>query len=495
MKRRSRKPDIASSGKSAEKDPFEILKPHPGPLGRIRNYFLAGVLVTAPIAITIWLTWEFIAFVDDSVRPLVPRQWDPSTYLPFSVPGLGVLLVVVFLILVGMLAAGFVGRMVVRQGERVLARVPVVRSIYSATKQIFETVLAQRSQAFRQVALVEYPSRGTWAIGFVTGSTEGEVQRVTEGSVVSVFVPATPNPTTGFLLFLPKDEVRLLDLSVEQGLKLVVSGGIVVPSDEDRPTALAMAALEQQKAAAKKGGKPRISLLRRVRNYFLAGILVTAPISITFWLASRFLNFVDARITPLIPPQWNPETYLPFGVPGLGLVVVVIVLTLVGMFAAGMVGRSIMRTSEWVLARLPVVRSIYGALKQIMQTIMAQKSDAFRECVLLQYPRKGSWAIGFITGQTEGHVQSLTERRVVNIFMPTTPNPTSGFLLFVPGDELIHLTMTVEEGLKMVVSGGIVVPPDRGAPGYEERQRQRAEDPDSDPDDFGHAVRRLAEGN
>jgi len=204
------------------------------------------------------------------------------------------------------------------------------------------------------------------------------------------------------------------------------------------------------------------------------------------------VNFVDARITPLIPPQWNPESYLPFGVPGLGLVVVVVGLTLIGMLAAGLIGRWIMSTSEWLLARVPVIRSIYAALKQIMQTIMAHKSDAFRECVLIQYPRKGSWAIGFITGKTEGHVQSLTERRVVNIFLPTTPNPTSGFLLFVPSDELVHLSMSVEEGLKMVVSGGIVVPPDRKAPGFAERRNSG--DPDDDPEDFGQAVRRLAEG-
>ncbi|MFD1379088.1 DUF502 domain-containing protein [Fodinicurvata halophila] len=123
-----------------------------------------------------------------------------------------------------MFTAGLIGRALMDSGERLLARVPIVRSIYGSLKQVFETVLAQNSRAFRDVVLVEYPYQGVWAIGFVTSETRGEVQRVTENEVVSVFVPATPNPTTGFLLFLPREEVHQLDMTVEQGLKLVISG-------------------------------------------------------------------------------------------------------------------------------------------------------------------------------------------------------------------------------------------------------------------------------
>lgn len=204
----------------------------------------------------------------------------------------------------------------------------------------------------------------------------------------------------------------------------------------------------------------RMSLVARLRAYFLAGVLITAPISITFYLAALFINFVDSKITPLIPVKYNPETYLPITMPGLGLVILIVVLILIGALTAGMVGRFYLRTSERLLNRMPVIRGIYGAIKQILETVLAQQSNAFREAVLVEYPRRGMWAIAFITGRTKGEVQNLTEEECINIFIPTTPNPTSGFLLFIPKKELVPLSMTVEEALKMVISGGIVTPVD-----------------------------------
>jgi uncharacterized membrane protein len=439
-----------------------------GLMARLRNYFLAGVLITSPVSLTIWIAWNLIDFIDSRVTPLIPPNWNPETYLPFSIPGLGVAAMVVVLTLVGFLAAGFFGRALMQMGEAMLARVPVVRSVYSGTKQIFETVLAQQSNAFRQVCLIEYPRRGTWAVGFVTGRTVGEVQRRTGDKVINVFIPATPNPTTGFLLFVPDRDVHILDISVEEGIKLVISGGIVEPgkgklgSDWHLAEVLESRQAEQAKAEAPPERKPRPKTAKasRLRNYFLAGILVTAPVSITFWLVWKFVTFVDNRVVPLIPPEWNPGTYLPFDVPGLGLVVSIIGLTFIGFLTAGITGRMITRLGERLLSQVPVVRSIYGALKQIFESVLAQKSNAFREVVLIEYPRKDVWAIGFMTGRTEGPVRGKTGRDVVNVFLPTTPNPTSGFLLFEPREKTQHLEMTVEEGLKMVVSGGIVTPPD-----------------------------------
>lgn len=213
------------------------------------------------------------------------------------------------------------------------------------------------------------------------------------------------------------------------------------------------------KPAAGKGGEPGIGFGARLRAYLLAGVVITAPISITFYLAWMFITFVDARVTPLIPQAYNPETYLPFALPGLGLVVVVVALTLIGALTAGFVGRLVMRFYDRVLGRMPVLRSIYSASKQIIETVVAHQSTAFREAVLVQYPRRGIWSIGFLTGVTRGEVQKLTEEEVLNVFLPTTPNPTSGFLLFVPRGDLVILDMTVEEALKMVISGGIVTPP------------------------------------
>ena len=205
----------------------------------------------------------------------------------------------------------------------------------------------------------------------------------------------------------------------------------------------------------------RRGFARSVRGHFLAGVLITAPVGITFYISWLIIDWIDSKITPIIPHAYNPETYLPFSIPGLGLIVIFVILTTIGAVTAGMIGRFWLRTMERVLARMPVVRSFYGAIKQIFETVLQQQSDAFRQVVLFEYPRRGSWAIGFITGVTEGEVQNLTEDDVINVFLPTTPNPTSGYLLFIPRKELVVLSMTVEEGIKMVVSGGIVTPEDR----------------------------------
>jgi uncharacterized membrane protein len=204
-----------------------------------------------------------------------------------------------------------------------------------------------------------------------------------------------------------------------------------------------------------------MTLSARLRAYFFAGILVAAPISITFYLAWQFVRFVDAQVSPIIPPAWNPQNW---GVPGFGLVMVVVGLTLIGALTAGFAGRVFVRLSEAVLERMPVIRSIYSAVKQVFETVLAQKTNAFREVVLLEYPRKGIWTLGFITGTTNGEVRAAFDDEMVNVFVPTTPNPTSGFLLFVPRSDVRVLSMTVEDGIKMVVSTGILTPANRRKP-------------------------------
>jgi uncharacterized membrane protein len=200
-----------------------------GLAARLRAYLLTGILVTAPISITLYIAWVMIASVDDMVSRLLPAAYNPGNYLPLWVPGVGVLLVALVLILIGWFAAGYVGRLFVRIGEASLARVPVVRSLYSATKQILETVFANQSQAFREVALIEYPRRGIWTLGFVTGNPPAEVTSRTGEDVAVVFVPTAPNPTGGFVLFVPRHDLQILDMTVEEGIKMVVSGGLVTP--------------------------------------------------------------------------------------------------------------------------------------------------------------------------------------------------------------------------------------------------------------------------
>lgn len=201
------------------------------------------------------------------------------------------------------------------------------------------------------------------------------------------------------------------------------------------------------------------SLWARLRAYFFAGILITAPVSLTIYLSWLFISFVDDQVFSLLPPDYNPESYLPFFIPGIGLLVALVGLTVIGALTAGILGRAARRLIDGVLNRVPVIRSLYAAINQIMETVLANKSSAFRECVLIEYPRKDIWTLGFITGISQGEVQEATQETVINVFVPTTPNPTSGFLLFVPERDIIRLQMPIEDGLKLVISGGIVTPP------------------------------------
>jgi uncharacterized membrane protein len=203
----------------------------------------------------------------------------------------------------------------------------------------------------------------------------------------------------------------------------------------------------------------RLGLGARLRGYFFAGILVLAPISITAYIAWLLISFIDNNVFALIPPVYNPETYLPFSIPGIGVILMFVGVTLVGALTAGYVGRVVLRLSEGILNRMPIVRGVYGTVKQIVETVVSSKSAAFREVVLVEYPRKGCWTIGFLTGRTIDQIGEAAGARLLNVFVPATPNPTSGFLLFVPENEVRRLSMSVEEGIKLVISVGIVPPP------------------------------------
>ena len=211
--------------------------------------------------------------------------------------------------------------------------------------------------------------------------------------------------------------------------------------------------LEREKAVFMKlGGK--------LKAYFFTGILVTAPVMITFFVAYKLIVFVDVSVNKLLPPQFALNNYLPFTIPGLGIVILVVALILIGMFAAGFLGRFFLRLGEWIVYKVPFISSVYSLLKQIFETFLSSKSDAFKKVVLLEYPRKGIWILGLVSSDTKGEVHERLGEEMLNIFIPTTPNPTSGFLIFVPKKDTIELDMTVEEGIKFIISGGLVEPGD-----------------------------------
>jgi uncharacterized membrane protein len=197
----------------------------------LRNYLLAGVIVSAPITITLFIVWQVLGYVDRTVAPFIPTAYNPEMYLPFGIPGIGLLIMLGLLILIGWLAAGLVGRTIMTTGERLLDRTPIVRGIYGTLKQLFETAFSQTSRTFREVVLIEYPRRGIWSVAFVTGEPTADIARCHDGKLVSVFVPTTPIPAYGFLMYVPRTDAIPLDMSVEDGMKLVISGGIVVPPE------------------------------------------------------------------------------------------------------------------------------------------------------------------------------------------------------------------------------------------------------------------------
>ncbi len=203
---------------------------------RLRNYFLTGFIVCAPLAITVYIAWSFIGWVDSWVKPYIPARYSPDTYLPFPVPGFGLIVALVLITLIGFLAANIVGRAIVNFGERLLGRMPLVRGIYRSLKQIFETVLSNKGDMFSQVGLVEYPRKDVWSLVFVAGEKETEINRKLdkEGDpLVAVFMPCTPNPTTGFFFYLPRREVVELSISVEDGAKLIMSAGLIQPGEQN----------------------------------------------------------------------------------------------------------------------------------------------------------------------------------------------------------------------------------------------------------------------
>ncbi len=197
---------------------------------RTRTNFFTGVVIVAPVMLTFYLLWWAINLVDSLIVPWVPKIYNPSTYLGVDIPGFGVIVFLLFTATIGALTKGLFGRQLVKFGENFVDRMPVVRSIYNALKQIAETVLSQSSNSFQNACLVEYPRKGIWAIAFVSTKTKGEVlEKMQHDEMLSIFLPTTPNPTSGFLLFVPRKDVVLLDMSVEEAAKLVISAGLVTP--------------------------------------------------------------------------------------------------------------------------------------------------------------------------------------------------------------------------------------------------------------------------
>src|SRR5215212_4966519 len=223
-------------------DPAKPVSIHHGMVVRLRNYFLTGLILVGPLYITISLTWWFINWVDDLVRPFIPVAYRPETYLPVTLPGSGLIIAFVTLTLLGFLTANLVGRSLVEFGEAILNHMPVVRPIYKSLKQIFETLFSKTGSSFRRVALVEFPSPGMWSLVFLSQPATPEIAaRLPDTEHLAAFMPCTPNPTTGFFFYVPRRDLIELDISVEAAMTLLMSAGMAQPGGDQQRKLAALA--------------------------------------------------------------------------------------------------------------------------------------------------------------------------------------------------------------------------------------------------------------
>ncbi len=240
---------------------------------RLRNYLFTGLIIVGPVSITLYIVWWFVNLIDAWVKPLLPGLAEIERNLPFDlpfpvsalpdIPGVGLVVAIIGLMLIGALTANLFGRTLLGYGELMLGRMPIVRNVYGALKQIFETVLSKSGSSFKKVGLVEYPRKGIYSIIFISTETRGEIQTLHgPEQLMSVFLPTTPNPTSGFLLFIPQKDIRVLDMSVEEAAKLIISAGLVVP--EHAPSL--EAAAEQIEDAARGAEGARDADAQRARS-------------------------------------------------------------------------------------------------------------------------------------------------------------------------------------------------------------------------------------
>ena len=196
---------------------------------------------------------------------------------------------------------------------------------------------------------------------------------------------------------------------------------------------------------------------RKIKTIFLTGIAAIIPVGLTVYILFHMIRMMD-NLLKVIPPRFQPDDLLPFHIPGLGVIITIILIFVIGLITKSYIGNKAVMLGEWFVSKIPLVRSIYQATKQLVDAVFSEKSQSFKKVVLIEYPRKGMYAVAFVTGEARGEVQAKTAQKCINVFVPTTPNPTSGFYIMAPEDDVIHMDMTVEDAFKLIISGGIIFP-------------------------------------
>lgn len=434
----------------------------------VRGYVLRGLLVLVPLGITAYALDLCYRLTAANLAPLVRRLNIPipEYAVPYAVVAISVLLFFALLYTFGVLAAIVIGRRLLGVGEAILRRIPLVKTVYAASKQVMEVLQPKDETApsYQEAVFIDFPGPGIKALGFVVGRSQ--IQGL--GEYCRIFVPTTPNPTSGYFEMYPADQVQHTDMTVEDAVKGALSAGILIPDTVD----LSM------EAGAARGSSPaadypvsveaptkHTSLWQFTKSIFrrriVSGFFVLVPIAITVFVVKFVYDFTAGRIEFLTYELLRPiATYLPVRAAPAVAAIASILLLLVGLYVTGyiatwVVGDRIIRLGEAVLRRIPLIATIYGGSKQLMETLVVQKGGGgFKEAVFVEFPYPGVLAAGFLVGQTRTTAGQLLYR----VFVPTAPNISVGLLQFYAPDQVYSSAMGVEETIKMVVSCGILAP-------------------------------------
>jgi uncharacterized membrane protein len=425
---------------------------------RLRGYLLRGLLVLVPLGVTAYVLYFCYSITAGYLVPIV-RQY--FFLVPaYAVAPISVVLFLSIIYLVGLVATVMVGRQLIAIAEGIIHRIPLVKTVYGASKQVVEMVSMQESgQEYQAAAIIDFPMPGMKALAFVTGKILIEGL----GEFYKVFVPTTPNPTSGYFEIVPPERISQSDMTMDSTVKCLMSAGVLAPETIDisapgvplAARAMSPEELEEKKLA--KPGKKKHSLATQakqlVQKRLLSGFLVIVPLGVTVFVVRFIYGFTVGRMSPLVEKAFGqlPDYALPLS----SLVVFLALLYVTGMIATAVVGRRFILLAETIIQKIPLVATIYGATKQMVATFSFQDKDGPKKSVvLIDFPYPGLRAIGFVTGK----IDTPDGREFFKVFIPTSPNITVGLFELCAPENTYPCDLAVDDAVKMIVSGGIIAP-------------------------------------
>jgi uncharacterized membrane protein len=414
----------------------------------VRGYILRGMLVLVPLGVTAYVLVLCYRLTAGHLAP--PLRKYVGEMPEYAIVILSIAIFVLILYSIGFTASLVIGRRFIALGESFLKRIPIVKTIYGASQQAVDALSTEEgAQSYQAAVVVPFPSPEAKAIAFVTGKLDIEG----EGIFYRVFVPTTPNPTSGYFMIYPPESIEHTNLTVEDALKAIISAGILTPKDFQLVEGADVSTIVSPvHAAEKRPVHVQRSPLQALQKRLISGLLVLVPIGITIFIVNFIYDLTAGRIAPIAQRIAGPS---PYATAIVSIALMLVTLYITGYFATAVFGARLIRFMEYLLGRIPFVPVVYGATKQIVETIVNPDSGPkFEEPVLATFPHPGVRVLGFVVGR----MKLINGPLYIKVFVPTAPNITVGFLELYQSDHVSGCSMTLEEALKMVVSCGIVGP-------------------------------------